>query len=188
MSNKRQTILDTATRLFYAYGYHAVGMDRIIAEAGIAKMTLYKNFASKTDLILAVLQERDLCFQASLKSYVGTFNEPLEKLQAIFMWHDKWFKEKTFNGCMFINAAAEYSNPHDSIHIATQQHKQAIQNFITTILKTLTTEILATKLGGQLLQILDGAIVTGLIFNDHNAALTAWCTTTALLKAHGLIY
>jgi len=187
MLNKRQAILDTATRLFYAHGYHAVGIDRIIAEAGVAKMTMYKHFASKNDLISAVLKERDVRFQESLFSFVSTFHDPLEKLKAIFIWHDRWLNETTFNGCMFISAAAEYSDPKDEIHLISKQHKQAIQDRISETLGELAEEKVAQTLGTQLFQVLEGAIVTGLIFSDRNAAVTAWRTTAALLKAEGLI-
>ena len=58
-SEARKRILETADRLFYQDGIRAVGIDRIIAEAGVAKMSLYKHFPSKDDLILAVLQYRE---------------------------------------------------------------------------------------------------------------------------------
>ena len=58
-SKARQRILETAERLFYQEGVRAVGVDRIIAEAGVAKMSLYKHFPSKDDLILAVLKHRE---------------------------------------------------------------------------------------------------------------------------------
>ena len=57
MKEKRQILIDTATRLFSQDGYHAVGIDRILAEAGVAKMTLYKYFPSKKELVVEVLGE-----------------------------------------------------------------------------------------------------------------------------------
>lgn len=187
MLNKRRAILETATRLFYAHGYHAIGIDRIIAEAGVAKMTMYKYFASKSELISAVLKERDAHFQESLFSFVSTFHDPLERIKAVFTWHDRWFNETTFNGCMFISASAEYSDPSDEIHLIAKQHKQTIQDRISEILKEITEENVALRLAAQLLQILEGAIVTGLIFSDRNAAITAWRTAAAVLSADELI-
>ena len=187
MSNKRRAIVDTAARLFYAHGYHAIGIDRIIAEAGVAKMTMYKYFASKADLISAVLKDRDSRFQKSLFSFVSTFHSPLEKIKAIFTWYDRWLKEPTFNGCMFISAAVEYSDPNDEIHLLSKAHKQAIQDHITLILKEVTKERTALSLGAQLIQILEGAVITGLVFGDRNSAITAWRTAAAVLNAEGLI-
>ncbi len=186
MLNKRQAILDTATRLFYAHGYHAIGVDRIIADAGVAKMTMYKHFPSKVDLIGAVLRERDSRFRASLFAFVDTFSTPLDKLRAVFTWHDAWLKEATFNGCMFISAAAEYPDPDDEIHRISKQHKESIREHITEILKEIAAEDVARNLGAQLLQILEGAIVTGLVFTDRDAATTAWRTAAATLRAAGL--
>ena len=57
-TSKREQLLDTALRLFYREGYHATGIERILAESGVAKMTLYKHFASKDELMLAALQRR----------------------------------------------------------------------------------------------------------------------------------
>ena len=62
-SNKRDTLVDTALNLFYREGFHAVGIDRILAEAGVAKMTLYNHFRSKDELILSVLRRRDEQFR-----------------------------------------------------------------------------------------------------------------------------
>ena len=58
-SAARRRLLDTATRLFYAEGIRAAGIDRIIAEAGVAKATFYNHFPSKDDLVLAYIEEQD---------------------------------------------------------------------------------------------------------------------------------
>jgi AcrR family transcriptional regulator len=147
---------------------------------------MYKYFASKTDLIAAVLEERDADFQRSLQSFVETFHEPQERLKAIFIWHDRWLNEPTFNGCMFINAAVEYSASGDAIHQIARLHKQALQAHITALLEGIVEKNLAQRLGELLLQILEGAIVTGLVFKDRNAAIAAWRTAAILLKAEGL--
>jgi AcrR family transcriptional regulator len=187
MTDKRQVILSTASRLFYTHGYHAVGVDLIIAKAGVAKMTMYKYFGSKMDLISAVLKERDKQIQTSLHLFIDEFHDPLEKLKAIFTWHDRWFNENDFNGCMFISAAVEYANPDDKFILQSKQHKQTIQKCITDLLElVLKDEKRAQRLGGQLLQILEGAIITRHILNDRNAALTAWRTAAALLKAENI--
>jgi AcrR family transcriptional regulator len=72
MSHKRQAILDTALALFRAHGYRMIGIDRILAESGVAKMTLYKHFPSKDALIKTVLEARDQDFRAALTDFVAT--------------------------------------------------------------------------------------------------------------------
>src|SRR5262249_42768636 len=80
-SEARQRILETADRLFYREGVRAVGIDRIIAEAGVAKMSLYKHFASKDDLILAALMHREegvlQFFRSSMERHVKKAKSPL---------------------------------------------------------------------------------------------------------------
>ena len=62
--SRRDELVETALDLFYRNGFHATGIDRILAEAGVAKMTLYKHFRSKDDLIVAALERRDERFRA----------------------------------------------------------------------------------------------------------------------------
>ena len=80
-SEARQRILEAADRLFYQDGIRAVGIDRIIAEAGVAKMSLYKHFPSKDDLILAVLKYREEgvlgFFRSSMERHAKKAKDPL---------------------------------------------------------------------------------------------------------------
>lgn len=184
MQDKKQVVLDTALRLFRSYGYRAVGVDRVIAESGVAKMTLYKYFPSKNALIEAVLSERDKEFRESLFNFVQQVETPQEKLRAIFQWHDDWFHQETFNGCMFINAAAEFPDAADPIRQIALQHKLLIQRFIENILspQAAPDQVHRTqRLAQQINQLLDGAIVGTQISNDPQAASTAWRTVVALL-------
>src|SRR5882672_10663358 len=104
-SEARQRILETADRLFYQDGIRAVGIDRVIAEAGVAKATLYAHFPSKDDLILAVLRHRE----ASVTEYFRAAMErhgkrTKNKLRAFFAALKDWFQSDGFRGCAFINA------------------------------------------------------------------------------------
>src|SRR6187402_3319099 len=101
----RERILDTAYELFSRHGTRAVGVDRIIEEAGTAKMTLYRNFASKDDLIMAFLERREeLWTRGWLQAEVQRrATEPRERLLAIFDVFGDWFALPDFEGCSFIN-------------------------------------------------------------------------------------
>ena len=112
----RERILDTAYELFSRHGTRAVGVDRIIAECGIAKMTLYRNFPSKDDLILAFLERRDeLWTRAWLQAEAQRSGaNPAQRLLAIFDTFESWFAREDFEGCTFINVMLEvtdYDNP-----------------------------------------------------------------------------
>src|SRR3954470_23340772 len=105
----RERMLDTAYEIFSQHGTRAVGVDRIIAECGIEKMTLYRNFPSKDDLILAFLERREelwtlALLQAEAQRRGAT---PAERLLAIFVTFEGWFTREDFEGCSFINVMLE---------------------------------------------------------------------------------
>jgi AcrR family transcriptional regulator len=105
----RERVLETAYKLFSQHGTRAVGVDRIIAESGVAKMTLYRNFASKDELILAFLERRQQRWthewlQATVESR-GSM--PAQRLLAIFDVFGEWFARDDFEGCSFINVMLE---------------------------------------------------------------------------------
>ena len=162
-SEARQRILETADRLFYEFGLRAVGIDRIIAEAGVAKMSLYKHFPSKDDLILAVLKHREekvLEFFQSAMDRHGKRTK--DKLRAFFSTLKDWFESPGFRGCAFQNAAVELADP---THAGTQfvrDHKRRFSEFVSG----LVTESLgksAAKVGPAVMLLVEGAIISSVI-------------------------
>jgi AcrR family transcriptional regulator len=108
-STARRRLLDTATRLFYAEGIRAVGIDRIIAEAGVAKATFYNHFPSKDDLVLAYLEEQD---EIGRKAVAALPKQPPRKMiAAILNRISEAAVAGDYRGCPFLNAAAEYTDP-----------------------------------------------------------------------------
>ena len=130
-SDVRQRIVETAERLFYTHGIRAVGIDRIIAEAEVAKMSLYNHFKSKDDLILAVLQYREQQVEEMFaKSIDRHVRKGKDRLEAFFAALKQWFKRPGFRGCSFINASVELA---DSSHPAAKfaaAHKQRFHRLI----------------------------------------------------------
>jgi AcrR family transcriptional regulator len=173
-SGKRQRLIDTATELFAKEGYHAVGVDRIIMESGVAKMTLYNHFASKSDLVLAVLKQREESAAESLRAYVNRHEQALARIRAVFLWHEAWFREATFCGCMFINAASEFPDHGDAIHRASAVQKQHVTMLLGELLADLFEPPVAARLAAQLLILVDGATVTAQISGNSDSAMMAW--------------
>jgi AcrR family transcriptional regulator len=122
----RARLVHVAVELVYLHGFQAVGIDQVISEAGVTKTTFYKHFESKDDLLVAAIKQRDEwesnAFNATLRELAG--DDPRAKLLAIFDVLDLWFNSPDFNGCQFINAAAEFPNPHDPVHKAAADHKR----------------------------------------------------------------
>jgi AcrR family transcriptional regulator len=124
-SEKRDQLIDTALRLFARHGYRATGIDTILAEAGVAKMTLYHHFKSKDELIVASLRRRDAEWR---EWFIGRVTKlaatPRERLFAVFDVMEEWFRNKDYHGCSFGQAATEFRDPRHSVHKMASEHKQ----------------------------------------------------------------
>jgi len=169
-SPAKARILETADRLFYLDGIRAVGIDRIIAEAGVAKMTLYSYFPSKDDLITAVLryrEERVLEFFRSSMERHG--RRTRDKLRAFFAALEEWFEAPGFRGCAFQNAAVELADPAHSGTLFVRDHKKRFAR----ILRDIVEEALgpkAAKSTPAIVLLVEGAIVTAVIHGSSEAA------------------
>ena len=129
MSKSAEKILDTAEDLFNQHSFVAVGVDLIRDQSGCSKTTLYTYFKNKQQLILAVLEQRDLRFRQQLKQYVAA-SHGLEAVQKIFEWHMQWFQRDDFKGCLFVRAVAESSAQDQAIIRLAQAHKQWVRQLI----------------------------------------------------------
>jgi AcrR family transcriptional regulator len=122
----RERLVATAVDLFYRNGYGAVGIDRIIAAAGVTKTTFYKHFESKDDLMVAAVKRRDewesLAWDRAVRQLAG--DDPAAQLLAMIDVMDLWFNNPDFHGCMFMNTAAEFPNPHDPVHQAAAEFQR----------------------------------------------------------------
>jgi AcrR family transcriptional regulator len=115
-SPARRRLLDTATRLFYERGIHAVGIDRIIADAGVAKATFYNHFPSKDDLVVAYIEEQDRLGRAAVAALPR--QHPRKMIAAIMGRISEAVVAGGWRGCPFLNAAAEYPNPDSPVRQA----------------------------------------------------------------------
>lgn len=126
-SAKRDRLLETAERLFYEQGFHATGIDRIVAEAGVVRMTLYNHFPSKDALVEAVLRARHDRFLASLDAAVAKA-APGEVTRALVDAHCAWLAEHGRNGCFMVKAMGEFAEHNAELHAlaaATKAEKRA---------------------------------------------------------------
>lgn len=130
MSEKRQQLMATAYRLFNRHGFHATGIDRIWAEAGSTKRTLYRHFPTKDALIEAVLLSREQEFFALLEGKLAGLEGRESRLQALLDGFGEWFGRSDFYGCNFINASAEFADPRHPVRKLVVAHKQALLNWV----------------------------------------------------------
>lgn len=177
----RQRILDVASTLFYRDGFRAVGIDTIIADSGVAKMTLYRHFPTKDDLIVAYLEHVNHLFWAWFEGALGT-GTPQEQLLALFENLGARATSPVCFGCSFQHAAADFPNPDHPGHRVALAHKQAV----LARLCALTTAADAREpqtLAGQLLLLMDGAFIAARIFGPNNHAVSVAQAAVALLAA-----
>ena len=169
-SEARQRILETADRLFYREGIRSVGIDRIIAEAEVAKMTLYAHFPSKDDLILAVLRYREErvleFFQLAMERHG---RRTKDGLRAFFAALKDFFESPGFRGCPFQNAAVELADPAHPGTEFVRGHKQRFSEFLGGLVEQSVGKA-AAKVAPAVNILVEGAIITAVIQGNPDAA------------------
>ncbi len=181
-SSKRDQLVDTARRLFYENGIHATGIGKILAEAGVSKMTLYKHFKSKEELVLAAIRRHDETSRNEfMKEVERRATAPLERLLAVFDVLGEWCGMAGFRGCPFINAAAEYGEPESPIHQACAEHNRILYTYMRD-LAVAAGVAEAEELARQLVSLFQGAIVIAYVNGEADAAKVARNAARILLE------
>jgi AcrR family transcriptional regulator len=156
----RERIVEAATGLFYAQGLRAVSAEKIIAQVGITKVTFYRHFPTKDDLIVAYLErrakwERDAIAQAreAADDAPGVFRILAGAIGAESC-------RPGFRGCPFINAAAEYADPEHPVRRVVDAHRRWFRQTIQDLLNEINVPDSA-RAADQLVMLRDGAMVSG---------------------------
>jgi len=163
----------TATRLFNENSIHSTGIDQIIAEAGVARRTLYNQFGSKEGLIRAVMQRESNAWFEWLDSELALSDvrDPRQRIIRFFALLGNWFSRSDFKGCSFINAVGEH--PLDNcVRPIAKAHRQANFEYIRGLLNGSKVSNL-DKVADQIAILADGATVTAMVTGNHTTAETA---------------
>ncbi|MEV2224852.1 TetR/AcrR family transcriptional regulator [Nocardia vinacea] len=156
----KQRLLTTAEELFYAEGIRAVGVDRLLQESGVGRASFYRHFASKDDLVVAVLEDRDRRWLAWLRESVeAKASDPADRPLAVFDALSERFARNDFRGCAFINTMVEVADPSSAAHQAADRHKRRVIDYLGEIL-TAAGRSDAEELATEFALLVDGAIVT----------------------------
>jgi AcrR family transcriptional regulator len=150
----RDRILHAAHDLFYRDGIRATGIDRVIAESGVAKVTFYRQFASKDDLILAFLDFRHERWMAWFTAALARHGDTLAALVPALR---EWFAAPEFRGCAFLNSVGELGVALPAVLDVTLRHKQDMTAAITRLIKpgpgrARTSRALALAVDGAIVQ------------------------------------
>ena len=180
-ADARDRILETAAKLFARDGYRAVGVDRIVAESGVAKMTLYRHFPSKDDLIAAYLHERaDWRFRWLERITEGA--DPRTALETIMDEVGELATSPEFQGCAFLASAAEFPELDHPGHFLAQHHKTRIIEFLESLAAAAGVPD-PRGLAEDLLLVMDGAWSASRVFGEDNHGRRAGAMGRALIAA-----
>ncbi len=153
----RDRILVTAHDLFYRDGIRASGVDRIIAQSGVAKLTFYRHFAAKDDLVRAFLDYRHERWMAWFVDALGRHGAaPGGGLAPLAGAMAEWFADPAFRGCAFINAVTELGASVGGVIQVAARHKQDMVDVIADLLPAGTQQTARAQAAALAV---DGAIV-----------------------------
>lgn len=181
----RERILETATDLFYREGIRSVGVDTIIARSGVAKMSLYRNFPSKDDLVCAWLEDTSRRFWVWWDGIMARApGEPRAQIEALFAALGKWRAHPAFRGCPFINTLTEYRDTAHPGRAIAEAHRRAVRQRFAELAAAAGARN-PDRLADQLVLLLHGAYASGPCASAEDAARTLVGAVDALMDAAG---
>lgn len=181
--NLQEHILQTASALFYSQGIKTTGVDAIVKAAGTTKMSLYKYFPSKDDLVLAHLAKSREAMLARIAAGVEQrADQPRQKLMAVFAVFEELLASPEFRGCPFINASAEFAEAANPIQQAAAGFSDAFRQFLTELAAQAGAADPA-QLSQQLAMLISGAIVSEQMRRESGAMRTASTAAAVLVNA-----
>lgn len=183
MTSKRDQLIHAALELFDAGGFHATGIDAIIARAGVAKMTLYKHFGSKDELIVAALDRRSEESMACLSAHAhAASDDPVKRLLSVFDAARRQCAEEGWRGCTFQRASGEFGDAENPVHIAAARHAQRMQRFMTALCADAGVPD-APCLASQLCVLYMGAVASAQLSGGTDPVCSARASAAVLIDA-----
>lgn len=182
-SPARARLIDTATRLFYAEGIHAVGVDRVIAEAEVTRATLYKQFGGKENLVLAYLHNEDENLRAMFAAAGASVTDPEGLLDAVVEGIAADIRLRHTRGCPFINAAAEYPDAEGAVRRLIDEHREWFRSTLQSVAETAGLELPA-EVAASLVLLRDAALVGGYLDGEERVVPVFERTARAVIEAH----
>jgi AcrR family transcriptional regulator len=165
----REKVFQTAARLFYQRGYRAVGVDTLAEESGVGKMTLYRHYPSKDDLIVAYLNNSNEIFWRNFEEITRDAATPREKLLAFFESLQEYVSTHACYGCPFLNVATEYPETDYPGHRVAIEHKQSVRARFRQLAEAAGARK-PEALANQLFLLMDGAYMAARMFGVNNPA------------------
>ena len=181
----RDRIFETACELFYRHGIRAVGVDAIACEAGTNKMSFYRSFASKDELVSEYLRDRQREFWTWWNDAIAPHaGNPRRQIEALFESHLTNVEESDCRGCALGNAAVEISDENDALSTLVRDYKQRIREELRKLAHAMGARD-ADALGDSLMLLMDGSYFTRLVFPGNSGPVTSLMgAVRALIDCH----
>jgi AcrR family transcriptional regulator len=181
----REKLIQAGHEIFYREGFLLVGLDRLLGEVGCSKQTFYNHFDSKDDLIVAVIDEHHRWWTSELRDRIqrAAGPDPRGQILAMFDVMDEIMHAPEYHGCIFINAAVEFPQPH---HPAHQSARQAKADGLA-LLEELAERAGASDpqaLAQEIDMIIEGALVTRQVSPDCDVCAIARRAAETLMERH----
>ena len=180
----KDRIIETTSELFYQEGYNQTGINQIIAEAGVAKASMYQHFRSKEDIAVAYLKKRHTIWVGNLFEYIADEKTVSDKIIGCFDYLNFWLKGVQYRGCGFQNIFIDLPKDQQKIKDQVILHKNELRTWIHNLLleDERYSKESAKELGDEILVLMDGAIILSQIQNSSWPILSAKSTCTKLLS------
>lgn len=179
-----ERILTTADELFYREGVRAVGIQRVIEEAGIAKASLYAHYASKDDLVAACMEKRAQSTRDAIDAVLAAAPaDPRGKLLALFDFQYRAATDPNFHGCPVQKTTTEITEPEHPARAVAARHRQ----WLFALFGSLVKEAKLTSpdyVAGTLIVLFDGAMAATVADNDPIATRYARWAAEQIIDAH----
>ncbi|SMH49015.1 transcriptional regulator, TetR family [Rathayibacter oskolensis] len=156
----RERLLGTAVELFYREGIHAVGVDRVLTEAGVTRATFYRYFPGKEDLVRAYLGVEDATIRGAFERAGEQSEDPKVLLGLVIDGLSDDIARLHTRGCPFINAAAEYPDPGSAVRRDVTVHREWFRSTLESLLAAADVDEPAAA-AAQLVLLRDAAMVGG---------------------------
>lgn len=181
----RQKILAAARARFYSEGIRAVSADRLIAEAGVSKVTFYRHFPTKDDLVVAYLREIEERESEAFDAAEHDLPGPADVLRWYFQRLGDLACAEGFRGCAFLNAAAEFARTDHPARAVVDEHRRALHDRFAELVRGMGVPASdADRVAGQLHLLRDGAMIAGSLDPDPGRVATeATAAATAVVEA-----
>lgn len=176
----REAVLAAADRLYYRRGIQSVGMDELRAEAGVPLKRLYQLFESKEAIVAEVLHRRHDLWESGLTLVVSAAPTPRARLLAVYDYLARWFDERDFNGCIFINSFGELGAASATVATLVRSHKNGFQGYVQGLVRDVGG---TAELAAQLAILAEGAQTTAAIAGTSDAARHARSAAETLIDA-----